>query len=381
MDASAIADPRVFPDVVHASADDALLYELAQRSGGVSAATEADALRAKLRDALSRRLSGDGATLAALFAGSPSVDVARALWRALDAAWRDATTAQHGVAITLFALPIIVVAASTGASDGTLPGVLDDTTRLDALLHEHGALRGNRSAALANALVASDALDVARLPQLLSLHRIGERDDAMRSLAAAPMGFTAGGESVHARLAVGSALAAPGVDLLDRQPEAAWAMAFTRELVRQLATAQASVLALPAPPARPLHAARQARLAQRDVAAQLFASNALRRLRGRSGEPVAVLSAHRADDAPGAGELRLSLSSPFDEQDAEGFRCALDPLERAADAAQMLVSLLRDCRVADIQIVAGVHADRIEGSSQRLLFKPATMPTPAPTMH
>jgi hypothetical protein len=158
-------------------------------------------------------------------------------------------------------------------------------------------------------------------------------------------------------------------------------MAFTRELVGQLATAQASVLALPARPARPLQAVRQARLSQREVAAQLFASNALRRLRSRSGEPIAVLSAHRAADAPGGGELRLSLSSPFDEQEAEGFRCSLDPLERATDAAQMLVSLLRDCRVADIHVVAGVHADRVEGSSQRLLFKPATIPQNAPTMH
>jgi len=381
MDTDAIADPRIFADVALAPADAAALYALAARSTGVAGESEADALRAKLSDALSPRLRHDGAGLAALLAGAPSVDAARALWRALDVAWREATAAQHGVAITLFALPVVVVAASSAATEGTLPGVLADTGRLDAVLHEHGALRGNTSAAVANALVTPDALDAGRLPQLLTWHRIDERDHAMRSLAAAPMGFVAARESVHARLVVGSAVAAPGVDLLDRQPAPAWAMAFTRELTAQLATPQASVLALVAPPARPLQAARQARLSQRDVAAQVFASNALRRFRGRIGEPVAVLSAHRAADAPGGGELRLSLSSPFDEQDAEGFRCELDPLERAADAARMLVSLLRDCRVTDIQVVAGVHADRVEGSSQRLLFKPSTVPAQTPTMH
>jgi len=381
MDVAAIVDPRLFADAAHAPADDAALYDLASRSIRADAPSVADALRVTLRDALSQRLRGDGAKLAALVADAPSVDVSRALWRALDAAWRDAIGAQRGVAVTLFALPIVVVAASAGTAEGTLPGVLADVARLDALLHGHGALGGNRSAALANVLVAPEALAVARLPQLLSWHRIDGRDNALRSLVAAPIAFGAGRESVHARLAVGSALAAPGVDLLARPPAQPWAMAFTRELVGQLATPQASVLALPAPPAPPLQAVRQAMLSQREVAAQLFASNALRRLRGRSGEPVAVLSAHRVADAPGGGELRLSLSSPLDDQDAEGFRCSLDPLERASDAAQMLVSLLRDCRVGDIHVVAGVHADRVEGSSQRLFFKPATIPRQAPTMH
>jgi hypothetical protein len=382
MDTSAIADPRVFPDIAQASAEAAALYELAMRSAATTAASEADALRAELCAAMSQQLcGGDGAALATLFAGAPSVDVARALWRALDAAWRDVTSGQDGIAITLFAIPIVVIAASSETSEGTLPGVLADTTRLDALSREHGALRGNASAALANALVTPDSIDVASLPRLLTWHRIDGRDDALRTLAPAPLAYVAGRESVHARLAVGSAVAAPGVDLLDRSPAPTWAMAFTRELNSQLATRQASVLALPASPARPLQAAREAKLKQRDVAAQVFASNALRRLRGRSGEPAAVLSAHRAADAPGGGELRLSLSSPLDEQDAEGFRCALDPLERAADAARALVALLRDCRVADVQLVAGVHADLVEGSAQRLLFKASSLPASAPTMH
>jgi len=59
----------------------------------------------------------------------------------------------------------------------------------------------------------------------------------------------------------------------------------------------------------------------------LFAGNAIRRIRAAVGEPTAVISAHRAPDAPGGGELRLSLSSPFDPRDAEGFRCPLHPLD------------------------------------------------------
>jgi hypothetical protein len=117
--------------------------------------------------------------------------------------------------------------------------------------------------------------------------------------------------------------------------------------------------------------------AQREVAAQIFASNAIRKFRGTVGEPTAVISAHRAPDAPGGGEIRLSLSSPFEPRDAEGFRCPLYPLDRADDVVAMLVALLSDCRVTDIRTLAGVHADRAAGSGGPLLFKPESMPDAA----
>jgi len=106
------------------------------------------------------------------------------------------------------------------------------------------------------------------------------------------------------------------------------------------------------------------------VGAQLFASNAIRTLRAQVGEPVAVISAHRAAAAPGGGELRLSLSSPFDPRQAEGFRCPLFATDRASDVATMLVDLLHDCRVADVRILPGVHADRDPLTGLTLLFKP-----------
>ena len=70
-------------------------------------------------------------------------------------------------------------------------------------------------------------------------------------------------------------------------------MPLAQELSRQLATAGLSVLALPRPPQGPLLALQHGRAAQREVGAQLFASNAIRRFRARVGEPSAVISAHR----------------------------------------------------------------------------------------
>ena len=79
------------------------------------------------------------------------------------------------------------------------------------------------------------------------------------------------------------------------------------------------MLALPRAPRRLLPAVAEGRTGARDVAAQIFASNALRKFRSTVGEPTAVISAHRAPDAPGGGELRLSLSSPFDPTPPRAF--------------------------------------------------------------
>ena len=40
----------------------------------------------------------------------------------------------------------------------------------------------------------------------------------------------------------------------------------------------------------------------------------------------------------------------------------------------MLQGLLADCRVGDVRVVAGIHADRVEGTGLPLLFKPDSLP-------
>ena len=61
-------------------------------------------------------------------------------------------------------------------------------------------------------------------------------------------------------------------------------------------------------------------------------------------------------------------------RDAQGFRCPLHPGEAVADVATALIDLLRDCRVADIRVVDGVHGDREPVTGGPLLFKPETIP-------
>jgi hypothetical protein len=383
-----IADPRAFPE--QAEPSHAPLIELAEASLAATSAARADAIDRTLTTALAERLeSGDALLLADLIAAAPSVAIARQLWRRLIDAWGVASrrSAADGVAATLFAVPVVVIAGSQSTVDAPAPvpavaGVLSDTARLAAILLEHRALAGNEAFGLADALVAADAVDIPRLSELLAWQRLaGRRETVARDLPPTPIAVQPSQQSVHLRFLIGTTLAAPEVDVLAATDGAGWAMPLAKELARQLALPEVSVLALPRAPQSPPVALQQGRAAQREVGAQLFASNAIRGLRARVGEPAAVISAHRSIAAPGGGELRLSLSSPFDPRQAEGFRCPLFPTDRVGDVASMLFDLLRDCRVADVRMLPGVHPDRDPQTGMTLLFKPEAVAAEHTSLH
>jgi len=374
---SDLPDPRSFPAEAAAPPAAARVHALAAASLGAQAQAQADVHDRAIDAELARLIAaGSGDALAELLESAPSAAVHRHLWRALTRLLAAPVGAETGLGVVLFALPVVLVTGrSTAEGAAQLPGVLRDAGTLAALLREHGAPGGSRTFALANALVAATGIDVRALPGLVAASRLGASADAFSPVAlpAAPVDVPEG-EAAHLRFVVGSALAAPGFDLGRDARKSAWLRPLARALGEQVAVPGVSVLALPRAAQALPAALASGRAAQRDVAAQLFASNALRQLRASVGEPAAVISAHRAADAPGGGELRLSLSSPFEPRDAQGFRCPVYPWERVVDVAAMLVELLRDCRVADIRAVAGVHADRDALTGGPLLFKPETVP-------
>ncbi|MEO8847461.1 MAG: hypothetical protein ABI440_02350 [Casimicrobiaceae bacterium] len=359
-----LADPRRHSRAV----DSELSAHIAARLAAMStqqAATEDRAIDALL----TRALDTPGEMLLRLFDAAPEPAAYRHLWRRLSHVMAAATpVAADPLGVVLFALPLVIVTGCEGTEPVPVRATLFDVQPFAELLRAHDALAGNRNFALSNALVAAGALELSALP--------GLRQAAAQAipaggepLALSPAAIAAApGESVHLRFMVGSALCAPGATLLGDAQAGTWAKPMAEALAGALATDGAHVLALPRAPA-PLPSALSAgKLAQREVSAQIFVTNALRRMRASVGEPTAILSAHRLDD--GDGELRLSLSSPFSPRDAEGFRCPLFAFERVGDAASMLEDLLRDCRVTDVRVQPGVHPDRVPGSAMPLLFKP-----------
>jgi hypothetical protein len=274
----------------------------------------------------------------------------------------------------LFAIPVILVTAlAAGAKATTIPGVIPGVRDLEAALREAREFGGAQTLALSPTLSKSSAIDVEALGAMLAAAGLSQGAGlvAPTELELAPGEIVVDStiERVHLRFVVGAVLAVPGVDPMATAAIERWGMAFVRTLAHDLRAPGVSLLALPRPADRLVRALAAGRAAQREVSAQIFASNAIRKLRASVGEPSAAVSAHRAPAAPNAGELRLSLSSPFAAREAEGFRCPLYPYETVRDVASMLVTLLRDCRVERVVLRDGVHPDIDPVTKAPLFFK------------
>jgi len=362
--AADLSDPRAWPAARDADAFAADVHRMAEDAMRAPTQREADAIDVAARERLASAISdGDGARLERAVGQAPSPAIARHVRRWLADVER--RLAGEGVGTLLFALPVIVVAALDGRDPPvTLPGVLHDAGALAAILRDARAFGGLEAFALAAALVHADAIDVFALPRLLARGKNEPLD-----LPPAPIDVRERAERVHLRFVAGALVRVGAADPFADAAIARWGMPLANALVRDLRRPGVTVLALPRPARRLVPAVQEGRAAQRDVSFQLFASNAIRRLRASYGEPTAIISAHRAAGAPGGGELRVSLSSPFAPREAEGFRCPLHSYEAVAEVAEALHALLRDCRVTDVRFVAGVQADVDPVTGGRLFFK------------
>jgi len=394
MSVAGLPDPRVWPalegDACNATPGSTLQRAAALHRVVTQALESATSRDEALRDAEATRairalLAEGGEALDKAFAFAPSVAVARHLSRLLANIERGTPEQNESLRTVLFAIPIVLVTAlDAGAPSLTLSGVLSQAPALEALLRDANEFGGAQTFTLSSALVGMETIDIGALPALLARSRLHDADDPGAGLMAvidvepSPIVVDSRAERVHLRFAVGAVLATPRTDPFATSVIARWGMPFAQLLVRDLTVPGVSLLALPRFVERLVRAAQSGRTAHREVAAQLFASNAIRKFRATVGEPHAVISAHRCIDAPGQRELRLSLSSPFAAREAEGFRCPIYPYETVHDAASMLVTLLRDCRIERIDVREGIHADVDSITGGRLFFKEAAT---APPLH
>lgn len=326
----------------------------------LAAAAEDDGnkLAAELDHALA---AGDDAVIRAALRGGPPA-VVRRVWQALSAA----IDGGDGIGLHLFAIPLVIVAGAR--TQLVMPGALPEIEKITALLEQHGAVGATRNFGLGNALCAAEAVE--SLPSSALWRAV--RDPAQRAvvdtLLPEPLAVGPGREQVHLRFLVGAGVTPQHLPsfLESASNIGSWGMALTRELTRQLAQPGLEVLPMPRPPQPLVKAVYVGRAAQLEAALSLFLSNNLRRFRMSVGDPEAVLSAHALAD--GAGELRLSLSSPFDESMLEGFCWPLHPLDDLDAVAQLFHQALADCRLNEPIVVSRVLSPLLE---RDMMFIPA----------
>jgi hypothetical protein len=294
------------------------------------------------------------------------------LWQAVcDVAHHAGGADDAAVVARIFALPLVIVTGSRSAA--SLPGVLPDIGAVTALFEQHCALGRTRTVGLSNALCSLETLDGVKPGEVYAWGSAA--GGVPRELAPSDIVLEEPGEKVHLRFLVGAGItpAAEPSFIETSSNIGAWGMPLTRLLAAQLGQSGIDVLPLARSPRDLLRAAHAGRVAQLEVAFNLFASNAVRRIRAATGDPIAVISTH--DDA----ELRVSLGSPFDDTMAEGFRWPLHPLDAIGRVTNSIMELLGECRVSDANCVGrilpslnaqgqvrfGMACDFADGASQR----------------
>ncbi len=291
----------------------------------------------------------DAADLDAALADAGSAAAYRRVWNiAATVAERMDTAADAGVVTRYFAMPLVLVAGSRGPA--SVDGVLPDVAAVRTLLEEKGAVGPTRNFGLSNALAAPEAL-VAVSP--LAAYRALRGVAPLPEFTPAPIVLAPRSEVAHLRFLVGAGIApADAPSFVETAANiGAWGMPLAQLLGKQLAQPGVELLALPRPPLPLLAAVHAGRGVQLEAAFNLFVANELRRFRLAVGDPAVVVSAH--DTA----ELRITLSTPFDESLTAGFRWPLDPRDDLPGIVAAIEMLFAECRIDGIEAVSRVLPD------------------------
>ena len=290
--------------------------------------------------------AGHDVEIGGALAAAPSAVVYRRVWQALCEAI-EKPPSEEGVATRVFAIPWIIVAGA--ASAATLPCVLPDAGELVRVLEANGVFGASRNLGVGNALVSIESLEALRPSEILRWPQSPE----LREVPPAPIQVTRGPEQVHVRFLLGAAIApstAPGI-VETGANIGAWGTPALQAMAKQLASAGVQLLPMPRPPAGIYTATHIGRRAGVEAAFNLFLSNAVRRFRSAVGDPQVTLSSHAS------GELRVTLSTPFDDALVEGFRWPLHPADDLEDIEGTLTSMIWECRLADPHFAPGVLPD------------------------
>lgn len=312
-----------------------LLRALAARMGGMLERGEEAVIREALRE--------------------PSSPLAcRELRSALDLALTSGDD-NGAVNMQVFAIPVLFV---TGASEKTcVPGVIPDTNAIQRLFEESGVLGHCRTFGLSNALAALDSVEAIPLQVLRSIaHGQSWHVDGAIDLPPAQITVEANREKVDLRFVCGAALTAANAPAFTESAGdiGRWGMALMKELGRQLAVADASLLMIPRQPRSIVRASQEGWFAARELGFQLFLSNALREARMRVGEPDVTISTTTEP------AICVRLSSPFDDMLDQTYGWPLAPCDDLDAIEHGIFSLLQEARVERIEINKAVMGVRLQ---------------------
>ncbi len=295
---------------------------------------------------LRRQLSqGDDAAIRSVLDNAPPGAVSRDLVEALDSAINGSDEDRDTPLLSrVFLLPVLFVTG--GKAPARVAGVVPDVAAVTELLKQAGALGPVENFGLSNALGTHEAAASVSPSTLFRVVRSLDAATASGLLAPADLVVDSADEHVHLRYLAGASLTAADMPtFLERAGQVGrWGMTLSQLLGRQLGEEGLSLLPLPRAPRPWFTAIEEGRFARAELAFNLFATNAIRRIRAETGDPDAEISAR--DD----GTIRVDLTSPFDPMLRHAHAWPLAPGDDLARIELSIRDLLRDCRVEKVVV-------------------------------
>jgi len=291
---------------------------------------------------------------------------AEAIRSALDGAWPEASARtlvealdqainatrhddESGLLARVFLLPILFV--SGGKAPARVSGVVPDIGAVTGLLKDAGALGPVETFGLSNALGTFEAARAVSPVRLFELVRNLDPATTTELLAPADLEIDSADEEVHLRYLAGASLTPTDMPMfLERAGQVGrWGMSLSHLLARQLGEEGLSLLPLPRAPRPWFTALEEGRFAREELAFNLFATGAIRRIRTQTGDPEAEIAA--CDD----GTISVELTSPFDPMLRHSHAWKLSAADDLGRVELSIRDLLRDCRVEKVTIQPDLH--------------------------
>ena len=347
-----LSDPRRFPA-------SGARHPLLEPVAAVIAAPDLErrARRAELRALLhALLLRGDDESIADALAAMPDALHVRTLFEALAQAVEAPETDPESVRLRAFAFPLILIAAAH--EPRKITGALPDVGEVREMFERSGVLGAMQNFGLSAALCTLEALESLSPVALFNASRLSDSQSIGSGFRPAELSIAPGREQAHLRFLTGADISrADAPDLGETAANiGAWGRDLSTVVRRQLLAPGVQLLVLPRMPQGLMRAPHAGRSAQLDAALHLFVSNTVRRFRMTAGDPIAILSTH--DD----GDLRLTLTSFFDDAMVEGFRWPLAALDDLDAIQRAMVQLLGEARVNDVRVNPAIlPAQRLSG--------------------
>ncbi|MEO8040831.1 MAG: hypothetical protein ABI794_18840, partial [Betaproteobacteria bacterium] len=248
----------------------------------------------------------------------------------------------------VFLVPILFVTG--GKAPARVAGVIPDIGAVTQLLKQAGALGAIENFGLSNALGTHEAATAIGPADLFALVRSLDAATAADLLPPGDLVVDTADEQVHLRYLAGASLTPADMPtFLERAGQVGrWGMPLSQMLARQLGDEGLSLLPLPRAPQSWFEAMETGQFAREEIAFNLFATGAIRRIRGQTGDPEVLIAAQ--DD----GTIRVELTSPFDPMLRHSHAWRLSAADDLVRVELSIQDLLRDCRVDRIDVASTV---------------------------